>query len=328
MYTIKSRWLKISLLLCFAFSYLFGQMETAQVKKLKVEFQYSDYFEYKYPQPILYHYPDTEYEQKEPYFADFPEHRSLIRYSQSLGNKGIGEIKYQYSKLKENAEQYISQIKYIYQINENIIPSIEFKVTNDTRDFDAYQIAINSIFHPNEYLTLTPNLLLYTKNSENEEEDVNSATLELEAKYLLTSTIAIQPKYSFYQAKDEFSKPHSHTFNIFISKYLPTQTALHLCYRYYENSDNISSNCPSMIISQYIDWRTVVTAKYRYYWNNLPKSSITTENNLPEFTSQAISIQLKREITYDLGLNCKYRYYQSDSGIKMNTYLINLTYNF
>ncbi len=326
---MKSKFIEISLLLFFVFNYLFAQIETEQVRKLKVEFQYSDYFEYKYPSPILYHYPDTEYEQKEPYFADFPEYRSLVRYSQSLGNKGVGEIKYQYSKLKENVEQYTYQIKYAYEVNEKIIPSITFKIANDTRDFDTYQLTINSIYHLNEYLTLTPSLLLFTKQSINKEDDVNSATLELEARYLLTPTTALQPKYSFYQAESENYKPYSHAFRIFISKYLPTQTALHLCYRYYENSDNISSNCPSMTISQYIDWRTVATVKYRYYWNELPESSsIITENDLPEFTSQAISIQLKREITYDLGLSCKYRYYQSDKGIKMNTYLINFTYNF
>ena len=48
--------------------------------KIKVEFQYADYWEYEYPEPIVFRYGVQDYTQNLPYLVNFPEKRGLIKF--------------------------------------------------------------------------------------------------------------------------------------------------------------------------------------------------------------------------------------------------------
>ena len=50
--------------------------------RLKIEFQYADYFTYEYPEPVIFRYGRQDYSQDLPFLANFPEKRGLpVHYS-------------------------------------------------------------------------------------------------------------------------------------------------------------------------------------------------------------------------------------------------------
>ena len=122
----------------------------------------------------------------------------------------------------------------------------------------------------------------------------------------------------------------SHTGSFWLSQFLPTQTALHANFRYYYNSLGIQSYAPSFEICQYLNWATVLRIKYRYYWNESENVSFGEQGVIipDDLKSHTASAQLNREINSDLLLYAKYRYYKSNLGIQMNTYMMGCVYAF
>jgi hypothetical protein len=115
-----------------------------------------------------------------------------------------------------------------------------------------------------------------------------------------------------------------------LSQFLPTQTAVHGNLRLYDNSMGIRSMAPSLEIAQYLNWATILRVKYRFYANDsenvhLGEEEVIIPDNLK---SHAVSVQLNREMTPDLLVYAKYRYYKSNLRIEMNTYLLGFVYSF
>ena len=137
-------------------------------------------------------------------------------------------------------------------------------------------------------------------------------------------------EYFFYDASGENLRFKSHALSLWLSQFLPTQTAIHGNIRFYDNSMGIRSWAPSIEIAQYLNWATILRLKYRYYTNRSENVSLGEEEIIipDNLKSHAVSVQINREFTSDLLVYGKYRYYQSNLDIEMNTYLVGMVYSF
>ena len=103
---------------------------------------------------------------------------------------------------------------------------------------------------------------------------LGSVNLRFKIRQVLTLTTAAFVEYMYYGASGEEIEFTSHTASLWLSQFLPTQTAVHLNLRLYDNSLGIQSMAPSVEIAQYIDWATVLRLKYRYYANRSENVSL------------------------------------------------------
>lgn len=159
---------------------------------------------------------------------------------------------------------------------------------------------------------------------------MSTGNLRLKARQVLTLSTALQTEYTFYSANGEAVSFSSHSIALWLSQFLPTETALHLSLRYYTNSAGIRSLAPSLEVAQYLDWATVLWLKYRYYRNesenvSLGEQSIIVPDGL---RSSSVSAQVNRELGQDLLFYAKYRYYESNLAVQMNTYMVGFVYSF
>ena len=300
--------------------------------KLKVELQYADYGEYEYPEPIIYRYGVNDYRQLEPFIANFPEKRALVKFTRMVAEKSALGIRYQYSELKKDAQQHYLEAKITQTITDgtSCLASVQF--LRDSRGYSAFQGGMGSLWEINALTSIQGDIQYFYRGPEAAIVGGRMGTFNARMKFrqVLTLSTALQFEYSFYDAKGEGLKFDSHTAGLWLSQFLPTQTAVHLNVRYYTNTMGITSLAPSIEIAQYIDWATTLWLKYRYYKNksdnvSLGEQSIVVPDGL---RSSSGSIQLNREMSQGLLLYMKYRYYSSNLHVQMNTYMIGFVYSF
>ncbi len=120
-----------------------GYDDTFEMKsKVKVELQYADYGDYEYPEPILYQYGMTPYQQLQPYIVNFPEKRGLIKFSRLVNDRTALGVRYQYADVRENARQHFFEVKYTRNLSESTIGLMNLQYLYDTRGFGAYQAGV------------------------------------------------------------------------------------------------------------------------------------------------------------------------------------------
>lgn len=159
---------------------------------------------------------------------------------------------------------------------------------------------------------------------------MGTLNLRLKFRQVLTLSTAVQTEYSYFNANGQSATFSSHNVAIWLSQYLPTETAVHLNVRFYTNSAGIRSIAPSLEIAQYIDWATVLWLKARYYKNRSDNVSLGEQGVIiPDgLESQTYSAQVNRELGASVLLYGKYRYYRSNLKIQMNTYMLGCVYSF
>lgn len=300
--------------------------------KLKLELQYSDYGEYEYPEPILYRYGVNEYNQLEPYIANFPEKRVLIKYTRLVDERTVLGLRYQVSDLKQDARQHFIEAKATHSVGESAVGLLALQFLRDSRGYNAFQggagflwdiSVLSSIQGDVQYFYRGPEALVV-------EGRMRTGNIRVKARQVLTLSTALQGEYAYYSANGEAVSFTSHSLALWVSQFLPTETAVHLNIKYYTNSAGIRSLAPSLEVAQYLDWATVLWLKYRYYRNesdnvSLGEKSIIVPDGL---RSSAFSIQLNREMSEVLLLYVKYRYYKSNLAVQMNTYMVGAVYSF
>jgi len=300
--------------------------------KLKVELQYADYGEYEYPEPIIYQYGISPYQQNQPYIANFPEQRGLIKYSRLLGRASQLGVKYQYSAIRQGVTQHLTELKYTRTMSESVVGILAGQYQYDSRGFAAFQAGTGALWDISPLTSVQGDIQYYSRGADSGPVGGKMGTinLRLKARQVLTLSTAVQAEYVYYDAHGDLLTFNSHSVTAWVSQFLKSQTAIHLSFRYYTNSMGISSIAPALEVAQYLNWATVLWVKYRYYQNksenvSLGEHDVIIPDNL---RSRAFSIQVNREMSVTWMAYAKYRYYASNLGVKMNTYMLGAVYAF
>jgi hypothetical protein len=310
-----------------------GYDDTFEIRnKIKLELQYADYGEYEYPEPIVFRYGVNEYVQNYPYIVNFPEKRGLVKFTRTLGRSTGASLKYQLSELREDVQQHLGELKLTKTLRSNLIGLVSGQITKDSRKFNAYQPGAGFQWQPGKLTILQGDAQVYFRGNDAQPVGgkMHALNTRIKVRQVLTVSTALLLEYIYYDADGENLKFKSHTGSVWLSQFLPTQSALHLNLRYYDNSMGIRSWAPSIELAQYLDWATVLRIKYRYYRNksenvSLGEKDVIVPDNLK---SNTVSVQLNREMSSELELYGMVRYYQSNLGVKMNTYLLGFVYGF
>lgn len=300
--------------------------------KLKLELQYADYGEYEYPEPILYRYGINDYKQLEPFIANFPEKRILIKFTRMTDEKTALGVRYQFSDLKRDAKQHFLEAKVMRNVGESAVGLLAVQFLRDSRGYNAFQGGAGALWDMSVLTSVQCDVQYFYRGPEAQVVGgrMSTGNLRIKARQVLTLSTALQGEYSFYSASGEAVSFSSHSVALWFSQFLQTETAVHLNIRYYTNSAGIRSLAPSLEVAQYLDWATVLWLKYRYYRNesenvSLGEQSIIVPDGL---RSSSVSVQVNRELDRDLLLYAKYRYYKSNLAVQMNTYMMGFVYSF
>ncbi|MFH0991589.1 MAG: hypothetical protein V1799_16405 [bacterium] len=300
--------------------------------KLKVEVQYADYGEYEYPEPILYQYGLSPYQQRYPYIVNFPERRGLIKFSRLVSSETVLGFKYQFSDLREDVKQHLFETKLTKTLDIGIIGIAAAQLLRDSRGFSAVQYGTGISWEPNAITLFQGDIQYYYRGDAASSVGgrLGTANARLKFRQVLTLSTALQAEYSFYNAAGNSLKFNSQSLALWLSQFFKTQTAIHVNGRFYTNTMGIQSFSPSLEIAQYIDWATVLWLKFRYYTNESRNVSFGEQGvYIPNgLRSTSVSAQVNHELTPSLLVYGKYRYYKSNLNIQMNTYLTGLVYSF
>jgi len=300
--------------------------------KLKVELQYADYGEYEYPEPILYHYGVSSYQQIQPFIVNFPELRCLVKFVRLVDRKTALGVKYQYSDLKEDAAQHFGELRITRNLSESVIGLGMVQFMYDTRGFGSIQGGVGGQWDINVLTSLQGDIQYYGRSSAAAAVGGSMGTfnLRLKVRRVITVSTALQGEYIYYNANGDKISFNSQTTGIWISQYLPTESAVHLHFRYYTNSMGIHSIAPSLEIAHYLNYATVLSLKLRYYENKSDNVSLgESDVIIPDgLRSRSVSLQLNREFGISVLAYLKYRYYTSSLNVTMNTYMIGAVYSF
>lgn len=310
-----------------------GYDDTFEMRsKLKVELQYADYSEYEYPEPILFSYGTSPYTQNDPYIVNFPEQRYLVKYTHLVGSETQLGFRTQFSRIKPDCDQYFVEGKITRAMSDITTGFLSAMVLYDTREYSSFQGGVGAMWEPTPMTSLQGDVQYYYRGPEATAVGGKMGTLNLRAKVrqVLTLSTAIQGEYTYYNADGEAASFTSHTATVWLSQFLPTQTAVHALFRYYTNTLGIRSFSPSLEVAQMVGWSTVVWLKFRYYTNESDNVSFGEAGVIvPDgLISRAYTIQINQDVTPDVLIYGKFRYYDSSLSVAMNTYMLGVVYAF
>jgi hypothetical protein len=324
------------LIFLICFSELYGQLLGPGYQTIiKLEYQYSDYIDYTFPDPVLYQYPDVAYRQPRPFILFFPEHRFLTRLTQYFGFKTSLAMRYQWSDLDENIRQKIYNTRLSYELNDefSVMGGYQYmSLENYVSTLDSYSghmVEIGGKFNFAGAIHLEPSYAYYTAGYFSPlAEGGGGHSFLFKYRQALTSSTAFQLKYNFllidFSTINENQEFNSQTATIWLSQYLPTETAIHLSTRFYWNTVDTKSYAPALEITQYITWNIILHLGYRYYVNNPGTEDFLERIKGLTLTTIAFSGILDYSISVDTKIQLKYRYYVSNQDITMNTYLFSI----
>ena len=302
-----------------------GNLSLGNFTQIKLEYQYTDYFDYTYPNPILFEYPDHDYRQPAPYIADFPENRALAKITQGLGINDELQIKYQYSDLDETRYQDLFNLKYVHNLSPSADLRLSTQITRGSGGFLSRMIGVGGRIDWAGFVLAEGSYAYYANKLDTAITSGNDAhSIELKLRQALSRSTALQVKYSYFFAAGENADFFSNTLTFWLSQYLPTRTALHLEWREHWNGLRFRSVSPGLEIDQYLSWATILTFRARFY-RGLPRDPTQLEIiSGNKFESYSLSGILSHHIFAETVVMLKYRYYRSDQDIRMNTFLIGL----
>ncbi|RJP73341.1 MAG: hypothetical protein C4524_14755 [Candidatus Zixiibacteriota bacterium] len=301
-----------------------GSFSIGNFTQVKLEYQYTDYFNYAYPSPILFEYPGHEYRQPLPYIADFPENRVLGRVSQGLGINDVLQVKYQYSQLDEATNQELFNAKYTRNVTDNTEAHVSGQVTRGTGGFLGRMIEAGGKVDFAGFTLADVSYGYYYNTVDSLPGSSDAHSLELKLRQSVSRSTALQVKYGYYFVDGDQGDFFSNTLTFWVSQYLPTKTAVHAEWRENWNGMQYRAWSPSLEVDQYLSWGTILTLRGRYY-RGLPKDPVQLETITGDyFESWSLSGLLSHRLFAETTVMVKYRYYWSDEDIEMNTYLLAL----
>jgi len=316
--------------------------------QVKLEYQYSDYGEYRYP-TILSDDQNYAFQYINPYISNFPEHRSLAKVTQLLGPITKLEMRYEYSDLDDAKNQH----RYFGRLDRDI--------TDMTTLYGAFQYLSGTNSNPDSTSADGSMMMLGLKHDRSGWikaeasfsydrsnspitiyliDPLTDDTVGTERGTLLTETYmpmlklrwsinsvtAVTGRWDGYWSVADGTTYPSHAFTIFVSRYFPTQTALHVFTRFYTNDIGIESFSPSVEVAQYILWNLTGRLNYRFYRNWFEGDAIPVYIDGASITAHSIRAYIEWQIDASIKLHFKYRKYVSDQDVDMNTYLVGFEY--
>jgi len=303
---------------------------------IKLEYQYTDYFNYTYPDPILYEYPDMIYLQPQPYIASFPEHRFLTKISQYFGFFTNLGLRYQKSILDKNIKQNIYYAALTHELSDLYSVSAAYQYMDlknqqsDSLSYGGHMLEIGGKFNFAGAIFIEPGYAYYTSSYFSPEAASGGGhNISLRLRQALSPAMALQVKYDylavdFTGTRGDENYYHANTLTLWISQWLPTQTAVHMLGRYYWDSYKTYSISPGLEVIQYVKWNIILHLSYRFYHNKPQVESTLQRLKGDSFTTNAASVILDYRFTANTTIGLKYRFYTSNQDIDMNTYLISL----
>ncbi len=173
--------------------------------------------------------------------ANFPEKRALIKFTRLVAENSALGIKYQYSDLKQDARQHFLEAKITQTITDETIALASVQFLRDSRGYSAFQGGVGTLWDINALTSIQGDVQYFYRGPEAAIVGGRMGTVNARMKFrqVLTLSTALQFEYSFYDAKGEGLKFSSHTAALWLSQFLPTQTAVHLNMRVlYEYNGN------------------------------------------------------------------------------------------
>ncbi|TKJ40766.1 hypothetical protein CEE37_07315 [candidate division LCP-89 bacterium B3_LCP] len=302
-----------------------GPLSIGNFTQVKLEYQYTDYLKYSYPNPILFEYPNQQYTQPLPYIVDFPENRSLARVTQGIGFNDEIQLKYQYSDLSENNFQDLFNLKYQRNVSASADVHISGQFTRGTGNFLGKMVQLGGRYDWAGFVLASASYAYYTNEIDSvglEKSDAHSFQLKL--RQTLSRSTAFQVRHDWFFASGEKADFVSNTLTFWLSQWLPTQTAVHLEWREHWDTAGLTSHSPSLEIAQYLSWATIFKTRARYYYGKPTDEAALETIKGDHFTSFSISGILSHHLFAETIVSVKYRYYWSDQDVEMNTYLLAL----
>lgn len=297
--------------------------------RVKVEHQYTDYSSFKYPPAIMPLYPDVEWQQFDPYISEFPENRTLLRVTQTFGPTLAVQTRYQFSELSEEQEQQLLFVQVAKELHQMWSFYGNGQFLNQPDYLKAWAGTIGGLYNRAGWIvaevSLGYNLNHPSAGAEGLTVDQasNSRTLSpmTSLRYAIDTRSAAQVRWEGYYARSEGITRQSHAITGTLSHIFPTQTAVHLSERWFDSENGISSTSPSIEIAQYIFWNLTARIGYRYYQNKYDDPAAATNIDGDRIESGSLTIQSEYQVRPDLKLHMKFRRYESNQSISMNTYL-------
>lgn len=306
--------------------------------KVRFEYQYSDYFDYKWPDYIEYAFGEHEFSQPNPLLSSFPEHRGLMKITQAFGPDFELELMYHYSfngktyeydpsgtLVATESDEAIYYARGDYKINDNSTIKLTAQYTK-TESLKGWMAVLGGDYDFGGFFKISPDVSLFWNDAGGVQSNAQSYNLKF--RQALTNTTAAQIKYSYFNTDpiaDQEGLQYQ-TLTLWLSQWLPTESALHLFFRYHVDNLEGESIGPGIEISHYLDYLTVLTLNYRHFrmTNDDPVSAFNQAIGGGDFISDAFTVLLKRTIWGDTEISLKYRYYTANQGVKMNTYLFGI----
>jgi hypothetical protein len=301
-----------------------------------MEYQYSDYLDFEYPHPVLFEYPDVAYTQPLPYISGFPEHRFLTRVTQYFGfNTSLG-LRYQRSELDENTTQQIYFARLTRELSDqySVMAAYQFMELdngfNRNSNLSGHFFEIGGKFNFAGAVHVEPSYGYFSSSYVSPSAvDGGAHSFMLKLRQALGPTTALQVKHHFFRVDyttdlDENEKFDSNTLTVWLSQYLPTETAIHASGRFYCNSKDTKSYSPKLEIVHYLNWKTILHLSYRYYKNTPETEEFLQRISGDSFKTHACAVMLEYSLSANTKAFLKYRYYSSDQNVRMNTYLVSL----
>jgi hypothetical protein len=299
-----------------------GPLSLGDFTQVKMEYQYTDYLKYNYPNPVLFEYPNQQYTQPLPYIADFPENRTLVRVTQGLGINNEIQLKYQYSDLDVENYQELFNLRYQRNLSAAADGHVSAQLTRGAGGFMGTMFETGGKIDWAGFVLLSGSYAYYSNETDTSSSDAHSFQLKL--RQAITRSTALQVRHDYFFAAGDKADFVSNTITFWLSQFFPTQTALHLEWREHWDSVDLHSSSPSFEIDQYLSWATILKVRGRYYYGK-PSDPVALESLKGDsFESYSISGILSHYLYAETQISLKYRYYWSDQDIEMNTYLLSL----
>jgi len=297
--------------------------------KVKFEYQYSDYNEYSYP--LIELNDSIKYEYIDPYILNFPENRILTKITQSFGPISSFEARYEYSGLTSDKDQNryyfrfernISALTGLYGVYQYI--NIGYDSPDSTESGgNMFSVGVK---HDRSGWIKGEMSFSYDHNRNADDLLTQSYMPMAQLRWSIDSFTALTGRWDGYWAVSDSGTYPAHAITLFLSRYLPTQTAVHILTRFYNSEAGVHSISPAIEIAQYVRWNLTARLNYRYYENSFDEESAPDFVEGGSIKSHSVRTNIEWQVSSDLKLHLKLRRYVSNQDIKMNTYLLGFEY--
>jgi len=300
--------------------------------RVKFEYQYSDYNEYRYPLSLSSD-PEIGYEYLNPYVTDFPEHRILTKVQQTLGPKQSIELRHEYSNLSDYKDQHRAYLRYNRYLSDTMtlygsLQNLNIGINNpDSSANVGGNVATAGLKYDRSGWIKGEAAVSYDMSRDSNGLIINTLKPMLNVRWSLNSFTALSGRIELYRTTSDSGVYIGRAFSVVLSRYLPTQTALHAGLRVYNHDYGVKSISPTFEIGQYLRWDLSMRLRYRYFACRFDEDAIPDFIKGRSINSHSYAAEINWQVRSDVQTRFKYRRYISDQDIKMNTYLLSFEFD-